>query len=87
MILSFADLRDDKKFVCPWHLAEGRPCGQSLAGASVIVVPNTKKFIAVQQLVDKADAGERQVFWCPSCEGAIYIAPVEQGFKVGIPTP
>lgn len=85
MILSYADLKDPAKFVCPWHRAEGGRCGQSLAGASVIIVPGVRKFVSIEELIEKADAGDSQVFWCPHCEGAIVIAPVEQGFKVGIP--
>lgn len=87
MILSFAELRDEKKFVCPWHLSSGGGrCGQSLAVASVIVDQASKKYADVAAVIEKADDGETQVFWCPQCGGAIFIAPVEQGFKVGIPT-
>jgi len=87
MILSFAELSDAKKFVCPWHRAGGGPCGQSLSEASVLVSVPGRRFAAVKDVIELADGGERQVFWCPSCEGAIYLVAVEQGFKVGIPTP
>lgn len=87
MILSFSELKDGAKFVCPWHLASGGRCGQSLAGASVILSLPGRKFSDIKDVIELADAGERQIFLCPGCEGAIYIVAVEQGFKVGIPTP
>lgn len=87
MILSFAELADEQKFVCPWHLAGGGRCAQSLSKASVIVNLSVRKFAAVKDVIELADGGDQQIFWCPSCEGAIFLAPVEQGFKVGIPTP
>ncbi len=85
MILSYSDLKDPEKFACPWHRNQGGPCSMSLAGASVLVSIVTKRYSPIEKMVEEADAGERVIFWCPQCEGAIYLSPVEQGFLMGIP--